>query len=308
MFRLPSPIQQINLPLFKQKQVEVFIKRDDLIHPLISGNKWRKLKYNIEKLKANQYDGLLTFGGAFSNHIAATAAAGKLLNIPTIGVIRGDELNSNSNETLRQAHQDGMHLEFVSRSQYAERYERLYHEKLRIQFGNVLIVEEGGANYYGAVGCAEIIKEVEDDFDKIYTASGTGTTAAGLLIGSTNSKIVSVPVLKNGGFIHDEIKGLLRQFMLDEDTLNAKLNLLKLNLDAHFGGYGKFSPDLIQFINNFFRSTGIKLDQIYTGKMMFALAQDIESGKILPGQKILALHTGGVQGLKSIKSQLDFKV
>ncbi len=308
MFNLPSPLQKINHPLFKQKGLDIYIKRDDLIHQDISGNKWRKLKFNIELYKANKYDGLLTFGGAYSNHIAATAATGKLLNIKTIGVIRGDELTPQSNSTLLKAHQNGMQLVFVSRSKYTERYERIYHEELRAEFGNVLIIEEGGANYYGMIGCGEILKEIDFTPNYIYSASGTGTTVAGLISSSDTTKIVSVPVFKNGGFIKDEVKNLLKHFFWDTEMLNTKMNLLSLNLNSHFGGYGKFNNELIDFINEFYKITNIKLDQIYTSKMMYALINDVKQNKFKQGDKIVALHTGGLQGLSSITNQLEFSL
>jgi 1-aminocyclopropane-1-carboxylate deaminase len=308
MFCLPSPIQKIKHPLFDEKGVEVFVKRDDLIHTEISGNKWRKLKFNIEKLKANKYAGILTFGGAFSNHIAATAATGKLLGIKTIGIIRGDELTHQSNKTLIKAHNNGMQLVFVSRSKYAERYERLYHEELRAEFGNLLVVNEGGANYYGVIGCAEILKEINFVPDYIYSASGTGTTVAGLLLSSDTTKVVSVPVFKNGGFIKKEVIDLLQQFALDNSTFKTKMDLLSLNLDFHFGGYGKYNDELIDFINEFYSITSLKLDQIYTGKMMFALFNDVRENKFNKGEKIVALHTGGLQGLSSIKDKLLFEI
>jgi len=308
MFQLPSPLQKIHHPICEQFGVELYVKRDDLIHSDISGNKWRKLKFNIEKLKQKKYDGILTFGGAYSNHIAATAKSGQLLNIPTIGIIRGDELNVTSNETLKKAHENGMDLVFVSRSKYSERYERIYHEELRAEYGNVLIVNEGGANFHGVLGCGEILSEIDFTPDYIYTASGTGTTAAGLLMSSRTTKIISVPVFKNGGFIKDDIKELLGQFQLGDELLNDKMDFLSLNVDAHFGGYGKYNKDLIDFINKFYMETNLKLDQIYTAKMMFALLEDIKSNKVERGSKIIALHTGGLQGLSSIVDQLDFKI
>jgi len=308
MFNLPSPLQKISHPLFNQKGLELYIKRDDLIHPEISGNKWRKLKFNIEKLQANKYDGVLTFGGAYSNHIAATAATGKLFDVKTIGIIRGDELTPTSNNTLQQAQENGMQLVFVSRTKYAERYERLYHEELRAEHGNVLVVNEGGANFHGVLGCIEILDEINFKPDYIYSASGTGTTVAGLLLASDTTKVVSVPVFKSGGFIKDEVEDLLKQFALDEDTFKTKMNLLSLNLDSHFGGYGKFNEELIEFINEFYKTTQVKLDQIYTGKMMHALMNDVKQNKFKKGDKIIALHTGGLQGLKSIENRLNFEV
>lgn len=308
MFVLPSPLQKINHPLLKAFEIDLFIKRDDLIHPEISGNKWRKLKFNIEKFHQKKYDSILTFGGAYSNHIAATAKAGSVLNIPTIGIIRGDELKTDSNATLKNAHKNGMKLIFVSRSKYGERYERIYHEELRAEFGNTLIVNEGGANFHGVLGCAEILNEIDIDPDYVYTASGTGTTTAGLLLSTDKAQVISVPVFKNGGFIKDEVKSLLEQFQLDEEDLNEKMSRLSLNLEAHFGGYGKFNQELIDFINVFYKETNIRLDQVYTGKMMFALLSDVKAGKFPKKSKIMALHTGGIQGLSSIAPLLSFIV
>jgi len=308
MFNLPSPLQKLEHPIAIKFGIDLYVKRDDLIHNEISGNKWRKLKFNIEKYKHNKYNSILTFGGAYSNHIAATASSGKLLNIPTIGIIRGEELNINSNQTLKNAHKNGMELIFVSRSKYNERYDRIYHEELRSQFGNTLIINEGGANYHGVIGCGEILSEMNFTPDYVYTASGTGTTAAGLLLSSVSTKIISVPVFKKGGFIQNEIKDLLIQFQLGEDELNEKMSLLNLNLTNHFGGYGKHTAELINFINEFYSFTNLKLDQIYTGKMMFALINDIKMGKFKAGDKIIALHTGGLQGLSSIKPLLNFNI
>lgn len=308
MFNLPSPLQKITHPIVSQFGIELFIKRDDLIHPDISGNKWRKLKFNVEKFKQKKYDSILTFGGAYSNHIAATAAVGKLLNIPTIGIIRGDELNVDSNKTLRDAHENNMNLVFVSRSQYSERYERFYHEALRAEFGNTLIINEGGANFHGVIGSGEVLSEINFTPDYIYSASGTGTTVAGLLLTSDTTKVVSVPVFKKGGFIKDEVENLLIQFQFTPEELTEKMNLLELNLTNDFGGYGKHTAELIEFINEFHSITEIKLDQVYTAKMMFALLNDIKMGKFERGSKIVALHTGGLQGLSSIEPLLNFNI
>ena len=158
---IPSPTVHVEHPLFKANDLTVLMKRDDLIHPEISGNKWRKLKLNVEKYKHNKYDSILTFGGAYSNHIAATAAVGNAMGISTIGVIRGEELTPVSNATLEMAAAHGMQLNFVSRADYQYRYERWYWEDLRNQFGNCLIVPEGGANLLGALGCAEILNELD---------------------------------------------------------------------------------------------------------------------------------------------------
>jgi 1-aminocyclopropane-1-carboxylate deaminase len=197
-FQENTPLHRIQLPLLTEHDVKLFIKRDDLIHPEVSGNKWRKLKYNIEKLKQEKKDVLLTFGGAYSNHIAATAAAGKFLGVKTIGFIRGEELaNEPLNKTLKKAKDDGMELHFISREDYSARMEKWYIDDLHQKFPNTHIVPEGGANFYGVTGCTEIVSEVDIDFDIIACACGTGTTFAGMLIGlKSHQQALGFSVLK----------------------------------------------------------------------------------------------------------------
>lgn len=303
---IPSPLEDFKHPLLEEFNITVKVKRDDLIHPEISGNKWRKLKLNIEKCKHGLYDGLLTFGGAYSNHISATAAAGKALGIKTIGIIRGEELSANSNETLSRAAENGMELVFVSREEYSWRYETDYKHSLRTRFGNVLVIEEGGANFHGVMGCTEIVAEINEEPDFYMLAVGTGTTASGILLASENTPVIGVPVFKNGGFIREEIKNLLYYAGLGDEELDEKMELLDLATDYHFGGYGKFTDELITFINEVYRTAGLKLDQIYTGKMVYALFDRIKSGKIPTGSTVIIIHTGGLQGTNSIREQLDF--
>lgn len=294
---IPSPLQKIEDKIYDNHQLEVFVKRDDLIHPEISGNKWRKLKYNFEKFKSGKYDAVLTFGGAYSNHIAATAAAGRMFQIPVIGIIRGDELDDKSNATLSKAKADGMNLVFVSREIYEQRYERIYHEELRREFGNVLIIEEGGANFLGAQGVAELVQEISFEPDYIYTAAGTGTTSAGLLLGTKKSRINAVSVLKNGNFLRDDIGKMLYHSFFDDELVADYLKRLTLETDYHFGGYGKYTDELLNFMTSWKTKTGIALDQVYTAKMIYAFEQDILANKILPNSQVVLLHTGGLQGV-----------
>lgn len=303
---LPSPLEELYSDLFSDKNVQVYLKRDDLIHAEISGNKWRKLKLNIERFHAGKYDSMLTFGGAYSNHISATAAVGRELGIPTIGIIRGEELTPESNETLKAAKENGMQLHFVSREEYGLRYEKDYKYELREQFGNTLVIEEGGANYYGLVGCTEIISEVPFKPDYYILACGTGTTAAGLLFGAENEKIIGVPVFKKGDFIRDEINQLLEYAGLSDEEMIEKNELLSLETDYHFGGYGKYNDELMQFINETYQNFQIKFDQIYTAKMFFALCDLIKQGRIEEGARVMAIHTGGLQGLSSVAEKLIF--
>jgi 1-aminocyclopropane-1-carboxylate deaminase len=294
---IPSPLQKIEDPVYDKHQLDVYVKRDDLIHVEISGNKWRKLKYNFEKFKSGKFESVLTFGGAFSNHIAATASAGRMFQTPTIGIIRGDELNETSNATLSKAKADGMKLVFVSRQVYEQRYERIYHEELRREFGNVLIIEEGGANFLGAQGVAELAQEISFEPDYIYTAAGTGTTAAGLLLGTKASKIIAVSVLKNGNFLTEEIGKILYYSFFDDELVSDYLKRLMLETEYHFGGYGKYTDDLLSFMKTWNAKTGIALEQVYTAKMIYAFEQDILANKIAPNSKVVLLHTGGLQGV-----------
>ncbi|UKN02163.1 pyridoxal-phosphate dependent enzyme [Paracrocinitomix mangrovi] len=296
--KLPSPLQEIKSPLFEVKSLKVYVKRDDLIDPIISGNKWRKLKFNVEKFKSEGFEKILTFGGAYSNHIAATARAGKELGISTIGIIRGDELSSLSNLTLQQASNDGMELVFTRREEYDLREEKYYHEELRRRHGHVWIVPEGGANFYGVLGCEEITKEIKSDLgtsaDYLITACGTGTTATGLLLGTP--KVIGVSALKGGDFIIDNIYQLLFYFGFDKEMQQDVLSRFDLQTEYHFNGYAKYNEDLIDFIKQFQTQFNIPLEQVYTGKMFYALFDLIEKDYFPKGSTIIALHTGGLQG------------
>lgn len=303
---LPSKLEKIDFELFKGSDVNVYVKRDDLIHTEISGNKWRKLKLNLEKCKQGKYDGILTFGGAYSNHISATAALGRAYDIPTIGIIRGEELSATSNATLAKAQADGMRLVFVNREEYSWRYEMDYKHDLRRRFGNVLVIEEGGANYLGVMGCTEIVREIDLDADYYALPVGTGTTTSGILMALESAKVIGVPVFKNGDFIREDIGQLLTYAGLGEEELTEKMDQLELATDFSFGGYGKFTAELIAFINKVYEETGIQFDQIYTGKMFYALCEYVKSGKIPKGSKVVVIHTGGLQGTSSIKDKLVF--
>ena len=305
--KIPSPILELSAPLYSENEVKVFLKRDDLIHSDISGNKWRKLKFNVEKFKSGRFEHLLTFGGAFSNHIAATAAVGKELGVSTIGVIRGDELRIDSNSTLMEANRNGMKLVFTSREEYDLKEEKYYQEELRDRHGHIWIVPEGGANFYGTLGCQEICKEIEFDFQHLFVASGTGTTAAGLLASNHKAVIHSVSVLKKGSFLNDNIVDRMQEVGWAKEDIVDKMNSFELLEDYHFGGYAKYNQLLINFMNDFYVEHKIALDHVYTAKMMYAMHDQILQGKIENGSSIVALHTGGLQGNHSIEDLLVFK-
>ncbi|BDD07854.1 1-aminocyclopropane-1-carboxylate deaminase [Fulvitalea axinellae] len=271
--------------------VKLYVFRDDLNHPLISGNKLRKMKYNIKKAKSLGNTRMLTFGGAFSNHIFAAAAAGREYNIDTIGVIRG-ERPATLNPTLRFAEKQGMKLEFVSRADYRNKNSEEFLQELGRLFGDFYLVPEGGSNRFAIPGVAELISEIDVDFDYIVTACGTAGTLAGLSTGIGKKKTaIGVPVLKGGEFIEAEAKRLLAEAEFPD--FDNRL----LWTDYHFGGYAKHKPELISFINQFRKETDIPLDPVYTGKMMFALTDKIRQGFFPENSTVIAIHTGGLQGI-----------
>lgn len=289
-----SPIQEITDDLLREKEVKLFVKRDDMIHPHISGNKWRKMKYNIPA--ASKYDHVLTFGGAYSNHIAATAAAGKEYGFNTIGVIRGEE-HLPLNDTLYLAREHGMRLHYVDRATYKKRYTASYWRELEDQFGACFIIPEGGANALGVKGCMEILDEVDIGFDIVCSPCGTGSTLAGIIASmKTTHMAIGFPALKNGGFIADEV----RKFLTDEQMDGKRWHI---ETDYHFGGYARYHPVLIDFIRHLVKNTGIPFDPVYTGKMMFGIFDMIKKGAIEAGQTVLAIHTGGLQGISGFEKR-----
>lgn len=287
--------QQIHINF--TNSISLTIKREDLNHPFVSGNKLRKLKYNLLQAKAENKETLLTFGGAFSNHIAAVAYAGKEQGFKTIGIIRGDELwdKIEENPTLRFAQENGMKFEFVSRDDYRLKNENAYIEKLRNKFGDFYLVPEGGTNELAVKGCEEILTEEDSAFDYVCCAVGTGGTISGLINSAMpNQKILGFPALK-GDFLTDEIR------------IFAKKDNWDLISDYHFGGYGKVNLELIEFINTFFEETKVPLDPIYTGKMVFGVIDLINKNYFLAHSKILLIHTGGLQGIDGMNIKLKQK-
>jgi 1-aminocyclopropane-1-carboxylate deaminase len=297
-----SILVQVNDPVLEAHNVELFIKRDDLLDSEISGNKWRKLKFNVAQCIHMKNRGVLTFGGAFSNHLVATAAACKKAGIDSIGIVRGDELNENSNDTLRRCASYGMQLIFVSRSEYLMRYERAYHEDLLTQFPNFYIVPEGGANYYGMIGCQEILAEVEESFDRVVLAQGTTATSCGVGLSLYENQTMSVVPVMKGYDSLSEMRGLMGKSGISDEAIEEVLERTNVLSEYHFGGYGKYTSDLLAFIRSFYASNGIKIDPVYTGKAMFALYDQVKKGS-WENEKILFIHTGGLQGAASIEKK-----
>lgn len=279
------------------KSVTLFVRREDLIHPFISGNKFRKLKYNLIQAQLEGKSKLITFGGAFSNHIAAAAYAGKKYGFETIGVIRGEELHSKiaENPTLSFAQQCGMKFLFVTREEYQNKTSQDFLSKYKLYFKDSYCLPEGGTNELAVQGCEEILTPQDSDFDYICCAVGTGGTISGLINSAfSNQNILGFPALK-GDFLADEISKMTQR------------KNWQLITDYHFGGYGKTTIDLIEFINLFYKNNSIPLDPIYTGKMMFGVFDLIDKGFFPVDSKILVIHTGGLQGVEGMNNKLKNK-
>lgn len=283
--------------VIENSNVTLYIKREDLIHPYVSGNKFRKLKYNLLQVIQEKKKTILTFGGAFSNHILAVAAAGKENGFRTIGIIRGEELAEKiaENHTLQKAQELGMVIEFVSRETYRDKNSEEFIINLKEKFGDFYLLPEGGTNDLAIKGCEEVLTERDADFDYICCAVGTGGTIAGIINCSKPSQqVLGFPALK-GDFLKEDICKF------------AKNNNWELITNYHFGGYGKVTEELIFFINEFYQQYEIPLDPIYTGKMVFGVLDLIEKKWFPDNSKILLLHTGGLQGILGMNHLLRKK-
>jgi 1-aminocyclopropane-1-carboxylate deaminase len=288
---IPSsvPIQSLNHPILKSKKIELDVMRLDLIHPGISGNKFYKLKYNFEQARIVGVETILTFGGAYSNHIYAMAEAAKSEGFRSVGIIRG-ERKEPLNPALSHAESLGMKLHFVDRETYRRKTDSDFISSLEKLFGTFFLIPEGGTNPLAIKGTSEIIREKEGHYSHFAVSIGTGGTFAGLAASiSPTQKLIGFSSLK-GEFIHAEIQNLLL-----ENHLISKVKY-QVNTDYHFGGYGKYTPGLIEFIWEFYQNFGIALDPIYTGKMAFGVWDLIKKGFFEPQSKILMIHSGGLQG------------
>ena len=321
---LPSPVQQLSSPLLTEKSIQLFIKRDDLIHPELTGNKWRKLKYNLLQARHEKKETLLTFGGAYSNHIHAVSAAGHLLGFKTVGIIRGERAPVLS-PTLVYAESMGMHLHFVTREAYKNKSDVKFIDSLNGELGDFYLIPEGGSNDLAVKGVKEIVDELEEqvpNVDCICSACGTGGTLAGLIEGVESSaekesstrkesstkkelsakkqpsmkkvspiKILGFPVLKNANWMYQDIQQLLR---------TTEHTNWSLALDYHFGGYAKYDQTLIEFIRSFEVDYSVQLEPVYTAKMLYGIFDLIKKDYFPKQTTIVAIHTGGLQGLAGI--------
>jgi 1-aminocyclopropane-1-carboxylate deaminase len=286
-----SPVHQIKNKLFGGQGIGVFIKRDDLIHPIISGNKWRKLKYLLKRAQAENKTHLVTFGGAYSNHLLATAASAAKFGFKSTGIVRGEPVN---NDTLFLCRLHGMDLLFADRMSYLDKpalFKKHFADNPKAFF-----IDEGGASAEGAKGCSELVDELTETYDHIFCACGTGTTAAGIINGIRQHRLPTqfhaVPIFKNGSFIKDEI----------EKLLTIPVNF-EMHTDYHFGGYAKTDEHLIDFIKQFVADTGILIEPVYTGKMLYALYDLAAKNHFRPHSRVLAIHSGGVWGLLGMKGR-----
>lgn len=293
LLQLPTetiPIQEIPV----QKNIKLFIKREDLIHPQISGNKYWKLFYNVNNYLGGNPEKpyIITFGGAFSNHIAAVSAVGNLAGIPTLGIIRGEELEHKwrDNPTLLFAKRNGMNLKFVTREEY--RHKEKLTEFLQQEFPEALIVPEGGTNEEAVMGVKMMLNEQTKDFDYLCTAVGTGGTIAGISkFCEDNQKVIGFKVVDDASL----------ENKIFELTLKQNFDLI----DSSFGGYGKISDENIRFVNDFKEKYDIPLEPIYTGKMMQKVFELIEEDFFPEHSRVLCFHTGGLQGIEGANLLLE---
>jgi 1-aminocyclopropane-1-carboxylate deaminase/D-cysteine desulfhydrase-like pyridoxal-dependent ACC family enzyme len=296
-----TPLVEVNDPFLRERKISLFIKREDLNHPHMSGNKWYKLKYNIREAKEQGKDTLLTFGGAYSNHIYATAAAGKIFNFNTIGIIRGEEHNP-LNSTLSFAKENGMKLYYLDRESYRKKNSPETLDKLIKIFGDFYLLPEGGTNELAVNGCSEMIRKVNIDYDYICCPCGTGGTLAGLITGLNGDRFaLGFAVLKGASFLEENVNSLL------QSSNRRFLKNWHINLNYHFGGYAKFNKELLNFIERFISQTEIPIEPIYTGKMLFGIYDLIANGFFQEETRIITIHTGGMQGLMGLQSKNEWK-
>lgn len=292
------PIEEIVAPYLKNSGVRLLVKREDLNHPHLAGNKWHKLKYNLVAARKDGFDTILTFGGAYSNHIYAVAAAGKLFDFKTIGIVRGYE-RLPLNPTLSFASESGMKIHYVDRANYGKRNNKTFLNSLKDKHEKTYIIPEGGTNKLGVKGAGDILLNVKENYDYVCCACGTGGTLAGLITAlDGKTQVLGFAVLKGGNFLIEDVKNLVYE------SSGKNYNNWTINLDYHFGGYAKIDLELIQFIKKFKIINNIPLEPIYTGKLFYGTLELIRNGYFKRGTTILAIHTGGLQGLAGMKPKI----
>jgi len=286
VLRLPSPVVEVRDGRLDAAGVRLLVKRDDLIHPEMPGNKWRKLKHNLVTAASQGHDTLLTFGGAYSNHIRATAAAGHLFGFRTIGIIRGEE-HLPLNDSLECAAGQGMVLSYLDRATYRKKHTSEVAGALREEWGSFYLLPEGGSNAFAVLGCAELPGEIDEDFTIICCPVGTGGTLAGVAAGlRSGQEAIGFAVLKGGEFLTDEVS------RLQTEAFGRASGNWRLEHAYHFGGFAKSTPELRYFIDDFEARHGLVLDWVYVAKMMFGIFDMVAGGRFPRGATILAIVTG----------------
>lgn len=291
-------LQPIHPDWYRRSVQSVSMLRLDLIHPVISGNKWYKLLRNLEHARKQGYSSILTFGGAHSNHLVAAAAAAKAQGLKSIGIVRGRHAAHELTDSLRDCIAAGMQLVFVNREEYAQKNDEKFLGALKRQFGRTFIIPEGGANRPGREGAELIAKFIGEETTDVCAAVGTGTTFCGLrnALSATTRMIGFVP-MRGGAYLGDEIRQYLESGRTDNWLLTDKW---------HFGGFAKHNDELISFMNVFYKEQGIPLDMVYTSKMMHGLQQMILTGFFKKDARIVCVHSGGLQGNRSIQHRLEY--
>ncbi len=284
--RLPSPLEYLPDARLTDAGLQLWLKRDDLIHPELPGNKWRKLKYNLQAAAEQGHGDLLTFGGAYSNHIRAIAAAGHYFGLSTIGVIRG-EPHDPLNWSLRYAASHGMRLRYLDRETYRQKTSAHVIGDLRRELGRFYLLPEGGSNELAVRGCAELPAEIGPDFDVICCPCGTGGTLAGIAAGlRPGRQAIGFPVLKGGELLAGEVS------RLQTSAAGSVSGNWRLECGFHFGGYARTTPELTEFIGTFEKRHGLLLDWVYVAKMMFGIFAMARRREFAPGTRIVAVITG----------------
>lgn len=307
-FQIPSPVEVVAFAPFTAAGIAVHVKRDDKIHPAISGNKWRKLKYNIAAIQQAGAPGFITFGGAFSNHLAACAFVANSHNLHMIALVRGLEQGI-TNPTLNFLQQCGVTVIGITRSDYNLKSEPEFLETIQQTYPGYVIIPEGGANLPGIKGCMEILHEVPETFDYVAAPVGTATTFTGLLLsGYPAKKFLGFPAVRGGAYLEYDVNNFIAQAK-HTDWLPTTFTppAWRLVTDYHFGGFGKVTPELIAFMNRFYAEADIPLDPVYTAKMVFGLTQMAANGAFEKGSSVLVVHTGGLQGIIGMNQRLRKK-
>lgn len=291
-------IQSIDSAWYGNRVAEVAMLRLDVVHPVVSGNKWYKLKHNIQYCLDNHITTILTFGGAYSNHLVATAAAAQLYGVQSVGIIKGKYAETNLTPTLKSCLEYGMELQFVTNEEYDKKNDEGWLQQLSEKYKNALIVPEGGANDMGRAGASDIAELIPERFTHIAISVGTGTSLTGVLNNlRQDATVIGFAPMKGGAYLNEEVREYIQP---------DKRQRYIIYDDWHFGGFGKHTDELISFMNEFYEHHRMPLDMVYTAKMMFGLREQVMEGLYPETSKILCVHTGGLQGNLSIKDRLVY--